>query len=805
MKTKSKEQVRAAFASFGKNVLECVKRNYLMLGYILVAVLIELTGVAVTSGKFYMTEPWLFLTFIAFVCLISLYLPGHKSRYAVFMSAILLHYLLDFFFVVIFDSNGTVFDYAMISLRRDAMIILESVPVNFAFTFVSAIFIAVYGTVGFIFIKKMPAPLSARRTAALTSAILVIVMLCDSLIIIVNNYKFNSSDLSYKLYQTETGTYSNKGLIGNMANELARGWWFSEIDGGDPAELEDFIYRETTTPSAMYGKATDYNVVTILCESFEWFTFVCDPELYPNGYAKQIKLRLTESQITSSPNSSGYTVIVKGKAQNNTLFDYSYKRATPGTTAIKAASAVLAFYDASGNEVGTVTVDTGDSNLNKGDSFNIDASCLCTGKPVSCRIKSATVRTGLEVEPRLFDSADEITPILRTLYPNLYELYEGDSTAILNNSHSLEKTDISENKSIIGNYPLDKYINYDYPENAIPYSLPNIMKNLFGVESNSFHDGTKTFYNRNQHHTTALGFNSYTASEDMGIVDDELGLGELGERNRDSDMFEKCKEQMFPTDRRFNTYITTITQHGQYAYRKNLDEYYNKLDATGLLPLVKDDENSQALRYYCAAGMDLDKAIGIMLDYLKTHTDEEGNRLIDKTIITIFGDHNAYYQGVSNYAKNIYFTNHADYCKLYRVPVMIKVGNRDLADDGIDRVINKFTCVADILPTLLDLLGVTSFTNLNYGVTAFDPENSSVLYSRAYSKFVTDKLYFNSINYIIYKSLDVDENYIADVEKKSLALLNKISHVNRIFASDYFKGENSQKFYDNVRRESELT
>lgn len=798
MKTKSKEQVKASLAEFGKKTLECAKRNYLMLGYILVSVLIELTGVAVTSGKFYMTEPWLFLTFIAFVCLISLYLPGHKSRYAVFMSAILLHYLLDFFFVVIFDSNGTVFDYAMISLRRDAMIILESVPVNFAFTFVSAIIISVYGAVGYIFIKKMPAPLSARRTAALTSAILVIVVLCDSLLVILNNYNYNSYDLSYKLYQNETGTYSNKGMIGNMANELARGWWFSKIDGGDPAELTDFIYRETTNPSVMYGKATDYNVVTILCESFEWFTFVCDEELYPNGYAKQIKLRLTDTKITAVPEGSLYRVIVTGKAINNTL--YNYRKIENN----KGATVVLALYDAEGNEVGAVSDDI--DNLNSGDTWEIETTGTCTGRPVSCKIKSATVRTGLKPEPVLFDNAEQISALLRTLYPNLYELYDGNSTAILNNSYSLEKTDISENKSIIGNYPLvDQYINYAYPDNAIPYSLPNMMKNLFDVESNSFHDGTRIFYNRDKHHTGALGFKSYTASEDMNIENEDIGGGELGERNLDSDMFEKCKEQMFPTNRRFNTYVTTITQHGQYAYRENLQEYYDKLDACGLLPLVKDNENSQALRYYCAAGMDLDKAIGIMLDYLKTHTDEDGNPLIDKTIITLFGDHNAYYQGVSNYAKNIYYTNHLEYSKLYRVPVMIKIGNRDLADDGIDRVINKFTCVVDILPTILDLLGITSFSNLNYGATVFDPDNSSVLYSRAYSKFVTDKLYFNSINHIIYKSLDADDDYIADVEKKSLTLLNKISHVNRIFASDYFKGENSQKFYDNVRRESELT
>ncbi len=101
----------------------------------------------------------------------------------------------------------------------------------------------------------------------------------------------------------------------------------------------------------------------------------------------------------------------------------------------------------------------------------------------------------------------------------------------------------------------------------MPYSIPNILKNLYGVESNSFHNGYKTFYNRNEHHTNALGFKSFTAAED--IYEHTEDGGGVGERNLDSVMFETCKQQMFPTDRRFNTYITTITQHGQYAKRDN--------------------------------------------------------------------------------------------------------------------------------------------------------------------------------------------------------------------------------------------
>lgn len=658
----------------GTALLHFIKTNYLMVAYIFASVIIELTGIAVTAGKFYMTSPWLYLSFIALACLISQYLPGHKSRYAYFMCLLLINFILDFVFIVIFDSTGgTIFDYAMLSLRRDAMIIVEIIPMSFTFVFVSALVISLYGTIGYIFTKRMPQP-NVAVSAKITTAALAALVLCGNVMLsYFGNTQYDSNDLNYKLHQPETGTYSNKGIVGNFYNELVRGLWFSDIDIGDTKELHDFIYKYQTQPSDyFYGKASGYNVVTILCESFEWFTFLYDADKYPNGFA-----RVTDPEDTRTE--------------------------------------------------------------------------------------------------------DEIKAALHQLYPNMYRFYESSSTVVLNNSHSLEKTDISENKSILGNYPLlPQYINYGFPENSLPYSMPNVLKTLFDVESNSFHNGTNTFYNRNIHHVNALGFKSYTSAESIYETDDGGGLGE---RNLDSVMFDTCKAQMFPTDRRFNTYITTITQHGQYAERENLQNNYARMDELGILPYIEDDEDANALRYYCAAGMDTDKAIGIMLDYL------EENGLADHTLITLFGDHNAYYQGISNYAKNIYFSDTPNYTELYRVPVMIKVGTQDLGRP----VINKFTCVSDIYPTILDLLGVTMFSNLNYGVSAFS-ENSSILWSRAYDKFLTDKIYFNSLSNIIYMSPDADETYLTEVEQKAKVLLDKISHINRIFASDYFKGDNTKEF-----------
>lgn len=669
-----KQAFKTNLKTIGAALLKFAKTNYLMLGYIAAAVLMELTAIGVTAGRFYMTSPWLYLTFLALVCLISQFLPAHTPRYILFTAALGANFVLDLLFIVIFDSTGQIFDYSMLNLRSDAVTIVESIPVDFAYVFVSAIILATYCSLGIIFRKRFPKPNFKKSAAIVTSVLLAATIGADGLLIYFSNYKTGAFDPEARLFHSGSGTYSERGVIGNFANELARGTMFSDISVGDETELQNFIYSETTKPTQMTGVAEGYNVVTVLCESFEWLTFLIDKDRYPNGYARLI----------------------------DTYFG--------------------------------------------GDEAKLQAA-------------------------------------LREMYPNLYRVYEGGSTVVLNNSHALEKTDISENKCIIGNYPLYEYINYSYPKNSLPFSLPNLLYNLYGVESRSYHDGLKNFYNREQHHTNALGFKSFTAAEDMDFNSDNTFIGV---KNLDSDMMESCKKEMFPTDRRFYTHVTTITQHGQFAYRESLKPYYEKMDALGVLPIT-GDENNDALRHYCAAGMDFDKAIGIMLDYL------EENGIADNTLITLFGDHNVYYQGVSNYVKNIYKVYSDNYTELYRVPVMIKVGNVDLGNP----VIEKFTCVEDIYPTILDLLGITYFSNLAYGTSAFSDEES-ILYSRAYDKFVTDKMYFSSINQILYRAPDVDDEELDDVISRSLTVLDKISHVTRVFAGDYFKGK-EQDFYARLK------
>ena len=714
------------------------KSNCLIWIYFGLALLIELTAVFVTSDKFYIRMPFIFLLVQLFIMLILLTIKSNKARHMTSSALLIFFMIVDLVFIVIFEMTETIFDYGMFNLRNDGMAILESVPINFTFFAISMLAISLYIVFGGRYIRHAEAPVSIKWYA-IPSIIVTITALGVTLY--VNNKDFED-DVKAKLYRSSEASYAEYGVVGNFLNEFVKGSFFSNVKLGNEQQLEDFIYSADNIYSTNFATTEEYNVITILSESLEWHGFTQDLELFVNGY-------------------------------NINYSNYSDEYGNPYTSAEQ---------------------------------------------------------------------------ILRELYPNLYEYY--DSSVVMTNFYSREKTDISENISFLGSYPTNVYVNYDFPNNTMSTTMANVLKSLDNdITCNSFHNGSYTYYNRNKELISA-GFDSYTATEQMkkmGMTD----YSAKGERNLDADMIEVCADKMFPTDQRFYTYITSITMHGQYTYRKNLDErgYYDKMARFGIKEQKGDSFaafNHNNFYYYAACVMEFDRALGVIMNELETRG------LKDNTIICLFGDHNTYYSSLSNYVKDIDNTKDANYTNLFRVPCMIKypqmdnivnylnttivdelaielmakdntldsqtatnmakqqIGNRYVVNTtsfGTQILVKKFMCTADMLPTLFDLCGINVYGNLYFGHSAFDL-TTSVLYSRAYDMFITDSMYFVSLNNIKYirkdnpvannepalKYADISnydsEEHINQVEIEAVKLLEKLSACNRIFYNDYFGRKN---------------
>lgn len=391
---------------------------------------------------------------------------------------------------------------------------------------------------------------------------------------------------------------------------------------------------------------------------------------------------------------------------------------------------------------------------------------------------------------------------MEALFPNLRSFIKSEDVVRMTNFHSREKTDIAETLSMMGSYPTTAYINYDYYDNTMPLTIANVLQTTDeDIQCLSFHNGFKTFYNRDDVHR-AFGFEYLYDTYDMeDIAQSQTQEGETpvftnhmkrGERNLDSEMIEVCKDLMFPKDRRFYTYITTITMHGIYSDRENLDGWDKKLESVlgpERMPDPDDEDLKDDLLYhYLTAAMEFDCAIGKMMEELK----ERG--LLDNTTIVIFGDHNAYYHSLSKYVKDIedYDTDRR-FTDLYNVPLMIydKKLATERKKNGEESVVDKFTCTADIASTILDLLGIRYYDNMYYGTSVFN-DKSSVLYSRAYDTFIASGIVGTSVNNLVYQHPSAD---VETYKKTAIELVEKIKYCDYIYKQDYFGNEEKLALY----------
>ncbi len=650
------------------------KKNIVILMYVLAAVFIEMVSVLAVENNPVITRPFIELGILGFIaCLIGL-VRKNKTRLGICIVLLLIQTILVLGFVIVYDMTGQYFDYGMLSLRNDAMGILESIPMNFIAFYASLFFCIVFIVFGLRAVRRN-AVLEVKAKNRIISFGAGLIFLACSVFAVANNNSGTVDKYSKMINNSQGSNYTSMGIMGNVVNEFAKGIIYTDTEYMSSDEIDDFLYESVTEKSPKFGVSSDNNVIVMLVETFEWFSFIKSEE-YPNG------LDLTEEQI-------------------------------------------------------------------------------------------------------------------KYLFPNLTQFY--NESVVMTNFHSREKTDISETLSILGSYPTDAYVDYDFEYNTLPQTVPNLMRTLVdeNIQTRSFHNGFKSFYNREKTHKI-FGFESLTDSYDMyDMADRMLAEGKIkettmhdylskGERNLDSEMIETCKDEMFPTDKRFYTYITTITMHGIYYERDNLKEHMEKLRS---VYTPKGTEEEAILMNYVSTVMEFDKALGVMMK------DLEKKGLLDNTTIVMFGDHNCYYQQLSNYVKAIedYDTKNY-YTDLYKVPLMIY--DKNLEHQEID----KFTCTADMVPTILDLLGIRTYENMYYGNSVFN-SRESVLYSRAYGIFVGDGIVCRSLNNFLYVSDMVSKEYQQQFRTEAKELIDEIRYCDQVFYQDYFGDKkNYSTFIENMKK-----
>lgn len=289
----------------------------------------------------------------------------------------------------------------------------------------------------------------------------------------------------------------------------------------------------------------------------------------------------------------------------------------------------------------------------------------------------------------------------------------------------------------------------------LPFTMAHMMKPL-GVTPRAYHNNTAYFYGRINTHTN-MGY-------EFKAVDYGLELSSQWPQS-DLEMMEKTVDD-YIGDERFLAYYMTVSGHAPYDFDVNTLAAKNR-EKVGAL------EGTEAVRAYVAGQLELEYALEYLLDRL-----EEAGKL-ETTLIVLTGDHFPYALSTEELASLA-----GD--KVFEDPFW-QYKNSFICWSGAMKEpihVDDFCCTQDILPTVLNLLGLEYDSRLLTGTDVFsDSTHIAVLFDGSFR--TKDMIYDadrGTVTYLTAKE-ELPEGYF---EKLKMAVNNQFSVSASILRNDYY-------------------
>lgn len=384
-----------------------------------------------------------------------------------------------------------------------------------------------------------------------------------------------------------------------------------------------------------------------------------------------------------------------------------------------------------------------DDNINIEELYQRENNEIIKGLHDYFRKQSATEQnnyTGIFKDKNVIlimaESFDEIA-IDKELTPTLYKL---KNEGIIFNNYFAPKYPAS---TADGEYMLEwatlpiigeNYSLIDMVYNTNPYILPRILKNN-NYKTYVYHDYSG-YYNRRKSYFSTLNF------------DGEKYCGEGIEtrceyfHGSDMDMMDQTIDDYINQDK-FYAYYITLSGHGSYDSSNFVAEKH--------LSKVNNLPYSYQVKYYLAANIDFDLAMNKLVTKL-----EEANKL-DDTVIVISSDHSPYY--LSNKEVNSISKIDRDN-KFDRNRGSLIIYNKGLKEH---KEINKYAMNIDVLPTVLNMLGIPYDSRLIIGKDIMAHNNEGVVIFPDRS-WINDKGSYDTLSstFTPFKN-NIDEKYIQKI------------------------------------------
>lgn len=248
-------------------------------------------------------------------------------------------------------------------------------------------------------------------------------------------------------------------------------------------------------------------------------------------------------------------------------------------------------------------------------------------------------------------------------------------------------------------------------DNALPFTLGNQLRNQ-GYTTKAYHNHTYNYYGRERSHPN-LGY-------DYKGIGNGLELTDTWPKS-DLEMMRVTLPE-YTKFTPFHAYYMTVSGHMRYVFNGNFIAKKNKA-------LVEDLPYSESVKAYLATQIELDRAVQYLLEYL------EDSGLDDKTLIAISSDHYPYALTFEEIDELNGGPVDRDF-ELYRNAFILYTKN--MTPVSIDAPSSSL----DILPTLLNLLGLKYDSRLLMGRDIFSSQDPLVVF---YNKsYITDQGRYNS-------------------------------------------------------------
>lgn len=358
-------------------------------------------------------------------------------------------------------------------------------------------------------------------------------------------------------------------------------------------------------------------------------------------------------------------------------------------------------------------------------------------------------------------TAEAFSPIAidKELTPTLYKMYtEGFSFSNFYTPIFYVSTSDGEYVSLTSLLPKEGVWSFQESSKiSLPFVYGNILKD-YGYSANAYHNGRYNYYKRNLSHPN-MGYKY-------------VGCGNGLEKKINCKIWPQSDLEMinatiddYIENEKFLAYYMSISGHLNYTYNGNMMATKNR-------DKVKNLKYSEAIQAYLATNIELDKALESLINSLK----EKGK--LDDTVIVISADHYPYGLTINEMKERATYINDEKFD--------IHKNNLIIWNSQIKTPIkiDKYASSLDILPTVLNLLGVEYDSRLLMGTDILSNSEELVIFNdrswiTKYGKYDAIKGKFTE-----YINLEEKQKYIDEINE---IVKNKFNASRLILETNYYK------------------